>query len=86
MIYAKQNKRDVDAFCIYTDNETWAGNVHPKQALREYRNAMNKPQAKQVVVGMTATEFTIADPSDPLTLDVVGFDLNTPEAISVFVS
>lgn len=85
MIYAEQKKLDVDAFCIYTDSETWAGNVHPKQALASYRAKMDKPAAAQVVVGMTATEFTIADPADPRTLDVVGFDLQTPEAISAFI-
>jgi 60 kDa SS-A/Ro ribonucleoprotein len=86
MIYAEKQKLDIDAFCVYTDNETWAGGVHPSQALRSYRNAMSKPQAAEVVVGMTATEFTIADPKDPRTLDVVGFDMNTPSAISAFVS
>lgn len=86
MIYAEQQKLDVDAFCVYTDSETWAGKVHPKQALASYRQKQNRPNAAQVVVGMTATEFTIADPADPRTLDVVGFDLQTPEAIAAFVS
>lgn len=85
MIYAEQMKLDVDAFCVYTDSETWAGNIHPKQALANYRAKQNRPNAAQVVVGMTATEFTIADPADPRTLDVVGFDLQTPEAISAFI-
>lgn len=39
-----------------------------------------------VVVGMTATEFTIADPTDRGMLDVVGFDTATPEMISQFAS
>jgi 60 kDa SS-A/Ro ribonucleoprotein len=85
MVYAKQKALDVDAFLVFTDNETWAGSIHPQQALRVYR-AGGKPEAKEVVVGMTATEFSIADPKDPLTLDVVGFDLNTPQAISAFVA
>ena len=25
MIYAKEQKLDVDVFIVYTDNETWAG-------------------------------------------------------------
>lgn len=86
MLYATHEKLDVDAFCVYTDSETWAGDVHPKQALAEYRSKQSKPQAKQVVVGMTATGFTIADPADPLTLDVVGFDTATPQAISAFIA
>lgn len=85
MVYATERKLDVDAFCVYTDSETWAGNIHPSQALRNFRATMNKPDAKQVVVGMTATNFTIADPKDHRTLDVVGFDTNTPNAISEFI-
>lgn len=86
MLYATKKKMNVDVFCVYTDNETWAGVMHPKQALAEYRSKMGKPQAAQVVVGMTATGFSIADPADPRTLDVVGFDLATPEAISQFIT
>src|SRR5262249_35094795 len=37
MLWATANKVQVDTFIIYTDNETWAGNVHPHQALRKYR-------------------------------------------------
>lgn len=72
-----------DGIVIYTDNETWAGE-HPHRALKEYR-AVVSPKCKQVVVGMTATGFSIADPTDPLSLDVVGFDINTPRAISWFM-
>lgn len=82
MVVATERKLAVDGFAVYTDSETWAGNIHPSQALRNYRSKMDRPQAAQVVVGMTATEFTIADPKDPRTLDVVGFDLNTPSAIA----
>jgi 60 kDa SS-A/Ro ribonucleoprotein len=35
---------------------------------------------------MTATNFTIADPRDAGMLDVVGFDTNTPQMISQFVT
>lgn len=86
MLCAANEKLVVDAFCVYTDSETWAGSVHPSQALKQYRSKMGRPWAKQVVIGMTATGFTIADPKDPLTLDVVGFDTATPEAISSFIA
>jgi 60 kDa SS-A/Ro ribonucleoprotein len=85
MLYALEQKLDVDVFVIYTDNETWFGDIHPSQALAKYRNGMNKPNAKLVVCGMTATEFTIADPLDSGSLDVVGFDSATPQLISTFV-
>jgi 60 kDa SS-A/Ro ribonucleoprotein len=83
MIWAKENTVMVDTFVIYTDNETWAGNIQPHQALRQYRDAMGIP-AKCIVVGMTATEFSIADPDDSGMLDVVGFDTATPSVISQF--
>lgn len=83
MIWAQKNRVEVDSFVVYTDNETWAGTVHPFQALRDYRQAMGRP-AKLVVVGMTATRFTIADPSDPGMLDVVGFDAAAPRVMADF--
>ena len=30
MLYALENKLEVDMFTIYTDNETWHGDIHPK--------------------------------------------------------
>ena len=64
MVHATEKKLEVDLFVVYTDNETWAGHIHPHQALAEYRRRSGI-EARLVVVGMTATQFTIADPSDP---------------------
>lgn len=86
MTYALQNRLDVDCFSVYTDNETYFGSVHPFQAMRNYRNKMGKPEAKLVVCGMSASRFTIADPTDAGMLDVVGFDTETPKFISEFAA
>jgi len=83
MIYALENKVKVDVFQIYTDSETWSGAIHPFQALREYRQKMGIA-AKLIVIGMTATEFTIADPSDAGMMDVVGFDSAAPAVMADF--
>jgi 60 kDa SS-A/Ro ribonucleoprotein len=83
MLYAKAQELAVDAFVIYTDSETWSGDVHPAQALREYRQASGI-NARLVVVGMVSNGFSIADPSDSGMLDVVGFDTATPQLISDF--
>lgn len=83
MLWALAHKAAVDTFVVYTDSETWAGNIHPVQALRKYRETSGIP-AKLVVVSMTANPFSIADPSDAGTLDVVGFDTSTPNLISDF--
>jgi len=39
-----------------------------------------------VVIAMTATEFSIADPKDAGMLDVGGFDASVPQVIADFVS
>jgi 60 kDa SS-A/Ro ribonucleoprotein len=83
MIYALKNKIKVDLFAVYTDNETWAGRIHPSQALQQYREQMDIP-ARLVVAGMASNNFSIADPTDAGMLDVVGFDTNAPQVISQF--
>ena len=83
MLYAQARKREIDTFVIYTDSETWAGAVHPIQALRDYRHATGI-DARLVVVGMVSNGFSIADPADPGMLDVVGFDTATPQLVSDF--
>ena len=83
MIWAQQNKVEVDTFCVYTDNETWAGKIHPFQALKDYRNKTGI-NAKLVVIATEASEFTIADPSDRGMLDICGFSTDTPAVINSF--
>jgi 60 kDa SS-A/Ro ribonucleoprotein len=81
MVEALKHRWEVDVFVVYTDNETWAGSIHPAQALREYREQMGIA-AKLVVVAMASNGFSIADPNDAGMLDVVGFDTATPEVIA----
>jgi TROVE domain len=83
-VWARRNQLRVSAFVTYTDSETWAGNIHPAQALRQYRDEF-VGNAKAVVVGMTSNGFTLADPNDRGMLDVVGFDTSVPALISDFV-
>ena len=84
MLDAMKKGMLVDAFVVLTDNETWAGQVHPSEALRQYRQKTGI-DAKMVVVGMTSNGFTIADPSDAGMLDVVGFDSYAPQIIADFI-
>lgn len=85
MLYAAARKLEVDVFHIYTDNETWAGGIHPFQALRQYREQTGIP-AKLVIVAMTSTGFSIADPNDAGMLDVAGFDSAAPAVIADFAA
>lgn len=81
--HATAHKWKVDVFSVYTDSETYAGRMHPTQALEQYKQKMGI-DAKLIVVGMVANHVSIADPKNPRMLDVVGFDINTPAVISEF--
>lgn len=84
MLYATQQSLNVDAFVVMTDNETWAGHVHPTEALKQYRQR-RVGDAKLAVVAMTPTKFSIADPQDPGMLDFVGFDGALPQVLREFI-
>lgn len=85
MIWANDNNLDFDAFVVYTDSETnTSGSKHAAQELVKYRQKRGI-QSKLIVVGMTATDVTIADPNDAGMLDVVGFDSNGPAIINDFI-
>jgi 60 kDa SS-A/Ro ribonucleoprotein len=83
MLHALKKELAIDVFVVLTDSETWAGTVHPAVALRRYREHTGIP-AKLIVVGMVSNGFTIADPEDAGMLDVVGFDVATPQLMSDF--
>src|SRR6185503_17181035 len=85
MVEALKHRWEVDAFVVFTDSETWAGDIHPVQALREYRERMGI-SAKLVVVAMASNGFSIADPDDAGMLDVVGFDTATPGVLAEFIA
>lgn len=104
MFTARHANEKFDAFCVYTDNETWArgssygymfssrfnsqprSSGSPMEELRKYRQSSGIHDAKLAVVGITATEFTIADPNDFNTLDVVGMSADAPAVISDFIA
>ncbi len=83
LLYALDRGLDVDHFVVYTDSETWAGTIHPAQALRRYRERTGIP-ARLTVVAMVPNGFSIADPDDAGMLDVVGFDTAAPQLMADF--
>ncbi len=84
MLHAMQHGMDaVNKFCVFTDNETWAGKMQPVEALARYRKTYVK-DAKLIVCGTSVTNFTIADPRDPGMCDIVGFDSSAPMLIQQF--
>lgn len=83
IIHADNHKMHVDVFTVITDNETWAGTTKPADALTRYR-AKYKIDSKLVVIGTSVTNFTIADPADPFSMDMAGFDASAPQLITEF--
>ena len=83
MLDALDRRLPVDVFVVLTDSETWAGDIHPVQAIRRYRERMGIA-AKLIVVGMISSGFSIADPNDGGMMDVVGFDAAVPQLMSDF--
>ena len=82
--WAARQRAVVEGFVVLTDNETWAGNRHPVQALIAYRRKFNQA-ARVIVVSMTATGYSIADPGDPGVLNVAGLDGALPKLIAGFL-
>ena len=81
MLWAQQNNIAVDTFQVITDNETWTGQMHPHEALKQYRRATGI-DARLQVVAVSPTDFSIADPQDPRQLDVSGFDSAVPALLA----
>lgn len=81
MRYAKNNYRDYDYFIVYTDSDTYG---KPKNDLDNYR-AVQVSDARFICVGMVSNNFTLSDPNDPLSMDVVGFDSSAPAIMSEFI-
>lgn len=83
--YAIDKGREVDAFILLTDFQTWAGYRHPAQALDAYRKRSGI-QARCASIAMVSYSTTTSDPKDPLSFESVGFDTATPTLISEFIS
>ncbi|KAG1653834.1 SS-A/Ro ribonucleoprotein [Nymphon striatum] len=82
--WAQKKKKHIDMFIICTDTQTSPGDVHPADALKEYRKTMNLPNAKYVVCAMSTSNVSIAPPDEPGMLDLIGFDSNTFRIINDF--
>lgn len=77
---------DVGTWVRAIERHPLSWEMFPDAALAEPRvgHALLVPGARLVVVGMTATDVSIADPDDAGTLDVAGFDAAAPTLIAGF--
>ncbi len=83
MLYALEKGLRPDVFVILTDNETWAGAIHPFEALEKYRKVTGI-DAKMIFLSTAATKNTLIRPDDKNSLDIAGFDSAAPQLISSF--
>lgn len=83
MLYALENGLRPDVFLVITDNETWAGEMQPHEALEKYRRETGI-DAKLIVLATSPTRSTITDQNDVNSLDIVGFDSAAPSVVSAF--
>ena len=44
MLWALDNKVEADVFVVFTDSETWVGQVNPAHAIQRYRKATGIPE------------------------------------------
>ena len=84
VLHALERKLEVDAFVIVTDNETWAGDEHPDQALGRYRAKVN-PEARIAVLAVTANQGAVVQEEDAGAFGVAGFDAAVPELVADFI-
>jgi 60 kDa SS-A/Ro ribonucleoprotein len=82
--YAFKNNLTVDAFIIITDNQEFLGEKHNKELWEEYRARVN-PRAKLIILAAAVNRGSVADPNDPLSFGVVGFDSAAPGLIADFI-
>lgn len=79
--YALEHKIPVDTFVILSDEETWAGQWHSTEIIKEYRKKMRLP-TKLIVGSMQSNGYSVKDPKDPLQFNVIGFDPNYVKIVS----
>lgn len=84
ILEALKYKRKYDAFVVITDNDVNSG-IKPSEAMKQYRSGMKMPNTKLAVVATQGTDYTIADPNDPLMMDMVGFDSHGPKILQDFI-
>ena len=72
-----------DAVIMYTDSATHDRDTYP--ALLDHRNRACR-DTRGIVVAMSAYDYSLFPASDPLNLQVVGFDTATPALVADFVA
>lgn len=87
--WAIEHNADISAFLTFSDMETYfdSGDQtgHTFQLVNQYRNKMNKPDAKFISVGMVSNSSTLMPKGDRGSLNVSGFDASVPQIVGDFI-
>ena len=57
VIWATENKKTVDVFVIFTDGDTSESSIHPREALKKYRDELSIPDARLECSYRSTTEI-----------------------------
>lgn len=85
LLWAIDNRVPADAIVIITDNETWANREPVHVVLERYRDAVGV-NAALIIAATTAARYSVADPNDPRSLNIAGFDTHAPLIIRDFAA
>lgn len=85
-IYAAQKGLSLDGVVLFTDDESWAGGEHVFQTVARLRRVEKYANLKVVHSMFAANATTLRDPSDALSMEVVGFSTDVPTVVSGFLS
>lgn len=81
----KRQLKDIDAIVIWSDGDTWAGEMHVYQAFEQYKRI--NPKAKLIIVNICnpGNMASLSDPKNPDMYDIAGFTANTPKLVEMII-
>lgn len=83
-LWLGKQKEDYDVLVIFSDNESWAGTRSAAKAIEDYRKERN-PELLASCVSTAVNGTKLTEPTDPRSLDIVGFDADTPSLVTDFI-
>ena len=81
----KEERKDIDAFIVFTVNINVGGRNEVAEALKLYREFSGKDDAKFIVCTMNDSKVTTGDPADPHVFNICGCDANLPLLIQEYL-
>ena len=81
----QQERKDVEAFVVFTVNENVGNRNEPVAAIKLYRDFSGNDHSKFIICTMNATKVSSSDPADGHMFDICGCDTNLPLLIQEFL-